>query len=45
MKCPACGETQLNRKQGDRYSDLVGAFQCQVNAAFVAPDYIIEVRS
>lgn len=29
--CPACGEAVLNREHGDRYSDLIGAFQRQVN--------------
>lgn len=42
--CPACSEVLLDREQGDRYSELVGAFQRQVNAAFVAPGYITEVR-
>lgn len=38
--CPACDEVVLNREHGDRYSELLGAFQRQVNAAFVDPDYI-----
>jgi HTH-type transcriptional regulator/antitoxin MqsA len=42
--CPACGETVLNREHGDRYSDLIGAFQKQVNSAFVDPAYIVKVR-
>lgn len=42
--CPACSEVLLDREQGDRYSELVGAFQRQVNAAFIAPGYITEVR-
>ncbi len=42
--CPACSEVLLDREQGDRYSELVGAFQRQVNAAFVAPGYITAVR-
>lgn len=42
--CPACNEVLLGREQGDRYSELVGAFQRQVNAAFVAPSYITGVR-
>jgi HTH-type transcriptional regulator/antitoxin MqsA len=42
--CPACSEVLLDREQGDRYSELVGAFQRQVNAAFVAPGFITEVR-
>lgn len=42
--CPACSEVLLGREQGDRYSELVGAFQRQVNAAFVAPGYITAVR-
>ena len=42
--CPACDEVLLNREQGDRYSELVGTFQRQVNAAFVDPHYITRVR-
>jgi HTH-type transcriptional regulator/antitoxin MqsA len=42
--CPACGEVVLNREQGDRYSEMVGLFQRQVNAAYVDPDYIAKVR-
>jgi HTH-type transcriptional regulator/antitoxin MqsA len=42
--CPACDEVVLNREHGDRYSELVGAFQRQVNAAFVDPNYITRVR-
>lgn len=42
--CPACGEVILNREHGDRYSELIGVFQRQVNAAFVDPNYITRVR-
>lgn len=42
--CPACDEVLLNREHGDRYSELIGAFQRQVNAAFVDPNYITRVR-
>ena len=42
--CPACGEVVLNREHGDRYSEMVGLFQRQVNAAYVDPDYIAKVR-
>lgn len=42
--CPACNEIVLNREHGDRYSELVGAFQRQVNSAFVDPSYIAQVR-
>jgi len=42
--CPACSEVILDREQGDRYSELIGMFQRQVNAAFVDPDYIVKVR-
>ena len=42
--CPACGEVILDREHGDRYSDLVGAFQRQVNAAYVDPAFIAKVR-
>lgn len=42
--CPACSEVILNREQGDRYSELIGMFQRQVNAAFVDPGFIANVR-
>lgn len=42
--CPACGEVILDRPHGDRYSALVSQFQRQVNAAFVDPAYIAQVR-
>ena len=42
--CPACGEVVLNREHGDRYSEMVGLFQRQVNSAYVDPDYIAKVR-
>ena len=42
--CPACNEVVLNREHGDRYSELIGAFQKQVNAAYVDPQYIAKVR-
>lgn len=35
--CPACGEVVLSREHGDRYSEFVGQYQRQVNAAFVDP--------
>jgi HTH-type transcriptional regulator/antitoxin MqsA len=42
--CPACGEVVLDRHQGDRYSNLIGQFQRQINAAYVDPKYIALVR-
>jgi HTH-type transcriptional regulator/antitoxin MqsA len=42
--CPACDEVLLDREQGDRYSEWVGAFQRQVNAAYVDPNFIAKVR-
>jgi HTH-type transcriptional regulator/antitoxin MqsA len=42
--CPACGEVLMDREHGDRYSELIGLFQRQVNAAFVDPGYIAKVR-
>ena len=42
--CPACDEVILNREHGDRYSESIGVFQRQVNAAFVDPNYITRVR-
>lgn len=41
--CPACDEVVLNREHGDRYSEWVGTFQRQVDAAFVYPYYITKV--
>ena len=42
--CPACGEVVLDREHGDRYSEALGLFQRQVNAAYVVPQYIMQVR-
>ena len=42
--CPACSEVVLTREDGDRYIEMVGLFQRQVNAAYVDPDYIAKVR-
>ena len=42
--CPACGEVIHDREQGDRFSECVGLFQRQVNAAYVDPSYIASVR-
>jgi HTH-type transcriptional regulator / antitoxin MqsA len=42
--CPACGEVLLDREHGDRYAELLGQFQRQVNAAYVDPSYIVRVR-
>lgn len=42
--CPACREVILDREQGDRYSELIGVFQRQVNAAFVTPGFITDIR-
>jgi HTH-type transcriptional regulator/antitoxin MqsA len=42
--CPACSEVILDRVNGDRYSESVGMFQRQVNAAIVDPVFIVNVR-
>jgi HTH-type transcriptional regulator / antitoxin MqsA len=42
--CPACGEGVLARDDGDRYGDLIGQFQRQVNSAYVDPEFIASVR-
>ena len=42
--CPACNEIILDAAQGDRYSEWIGAFQRQINAAFVDPSFITSVR-
>ena len=42
--CPACGEGVLDMKQGERMSRIGLAFNKQVNAAAVDPDFIANVR-
>jgi HTH-type transcriptional regulator/antitoxin MqsA len=42
--CPACGEGVLSREEGNRYSELIGAFNKEVNASIVDPKFILEVR-
>ncbi len=42
--CSACGEILLDQEQGDRYSEWIGQFQRQVNAAYIDPSYITKVR-
>lgn len=42
--CPACEEVLLDREHGDRYSELVRAFQREVNASHVDPAFIASVR-
>ena len=42
--CLVCSEVILDGKQGDRYSELIGVYQKQINAAFVDPSYITSVR-
>ena len=42
--CSACGEVLLDQEHGDRYSELIGQFQRQVNATYVDPSYIAKVR-
>ncbi|EKD37636.1 MAG: hypothetical protein ACD_75C01059G0003 [uncultured bacterium] len=42
--CPACAEIILGREQGDRYSELIGQFRREINAAYVDPIYIATVR-
>lgn len=42
--CPACGEVVLDREHGDRYSEAIGLFHRQVNAAYIDPQYIAQVR-
>lgn len=41
--CSACGEVVLNQEQGNRYSELVDAFQRQINATYVDAEYLARV--
>lgn len=42
--CPACAEVVLDIAEAGRYGSLVRAFNKQVNAAFVQPEFITSVR-
>ncbi|WP_059414851.1 type II TA system antitoxin MqsA family protein [Cupriavidus basilensis] len=42
--CPACGEAVLDLDQSARVSDAMLAFNKQVNAAIVDPEFIAGVR-
>ena len=42
--CPACGEVVLDLKESDRVSTEMLAFNKQVNASIVDPEFIIHVR-
>lgn len=42
--CPACGEIVMDAAEGSRHSAAMLAFNKQVNAAIVDPDFITRVR-
>lgn len=42
--CPACGESVLDAAESRRTMDLMLAFNKQVNAASVDPEFIVRVR-
>ena len=42
--CPACAESVLDAEQSDRVMRDMRAFSQQVNAAFVDPAYIVNMR-
>jgi HTH-type transcriptional regulator / antitoxin MqsA len=42
--CPACGEVVMDVSEGIRHSATLLAFNKQVNAAIVDPDFIATVR-
>ena len=42
--CPACAESLLDPVQSERVMREMRAFSIQVNAAFVAPGFIADVR-
>ncbi|MCX2684968.1 type II toxin-antitoxin system MqsA family antitoxin [Pseudomonas sp. DCB_AW] len=42
--CAACGESVLSMDEAQRISDLMSAFNRQVNAAAVDPGFIVSVR-
>lgn len=42
--CPACAESVLDLTESRRYSEQIGDFMKQVNAAMVDPNFIASVR-
>jgi HTH-type transcriptional regulator/antitoxin MqsA len=42
--CPACGEVILELTEAKRFESLILEFDKQVNASFVDPEFITEVR-
>jgi len=42
--CPACGEGVLSREEDERLDEIALAFNKQVNAALVDPNFIVSVR-
>lgn len=42
--CPACGEVVLDSQESGRVSQQMLAFNKEVNAAIIDPDFIINVR-
>ncbi|MBB4843020.1 HTH-type transcriptional regulator/antitoxin MqsA [Paucibacter oligotrophus] len=42
--CPACGESILDAAESERVMQAMRSFAKQVNAASVAPDFIVKVR-
>ena len=42
--CPDCDEIILNRLHGDAYSAAIGAFHKEVNAQYLDPKFIADVR-
>ena len=43
-RCPACSEVVLDAVQADRYGAAVRAFNKQINAVIVDPEFIVKVR-
>ncbi len=42
--CSSCGEGVLTMEAATRFSDLIGSFNKEVNAAIVDPEFIVSVR-
>jgi len=42
--CAACGEVLVDKEDSDRVGAAMLAFQREVNASYVSPDYIAQVR-
>lgn len=44
QKCPMCGEVTMSLPESDRFQDKMDEFKATVNAEFIDPLFIVNVR-